>query len=289
MNSTKWLVDEIEQLKKFGAVKQARELVDVLPRHTAQAISKKRTRLGIVLLDDYRSRSGKYARSFLDCCKLDQNLCLEDFGGIVFQIIIGSMLGDGCISKSKDCANYTFCEGHGIKQYDYLEWKFNKLASLFPRWSSRKNPLIYTPHHPMFTKLRDDFYPLRSKCRKGIIPMDLVSKIDLFGLMIWYLDDGYLGTTKSGRLCNGLKKSPRPSIAAKGWKYDELVQTTELLNKRLGLLLYVKQYKHKGGLNKVVYLGQSRDKLLSTWQSLAKEHNLPECMDYKLGTFKDTP
>ena len=221
----KWLEEELEMLKELGPTKQARELIGVLPRHSHQAIAKMRTRLGIVLEDGYSSRAGKYAWSFRDCCKLDQTLTLNDFDNTTFQLLIGSMLGDGCISKAADCKNYMFCEGHSVKQLDYLQWKADKLSCFMPRWNSRKNPLICTVYHPIFTSLRDAFYPSRSKCNKCLMPMELLSKLDLFGLMIWYLDDGYLGTTKTGFLSNGRRQRPCPSIAAKGWGYEQLVKS----------------------------------------------------------------
>jgi hypothetical protein len=272
----------LELLRQLGPSKHSTELIDCLPGHTAPAIAKMRNRIGVVITAECRSRSGEKAARFRNGCKLDQNLSLSDFDDCVFQVLIGSMLGDGCVTKSDDCKNYFFCEGHGSKQTDYLEWKMNILSPFMSRWNSNKKTHISTARHPIFTSLRDRFYKARKNCDKSIIPVDLISKLNFFGLMIWYMDDGYLGTTRTGRLSNGLKKSPQPSISAKGWDRIDLENAVSILNQNLDLSMYIKYYKHRNGQNKLVMLGKSRDFLLSKWKTISQERKLPACMSYKL-------
>ena len=77
-----------------------------------------------------------------------------------------------------------------------------------------------------------------------------------------------------------------PSIAAKGWNYDELVKAVTVINNKLNLSLYVMQYKHREGMNKVIEFGKNKNNMLIAWQKIAIKYNLPKCMFYKLRTFK---
>ena len=124
-------------------------------------------------------------------------------------------------------------------------------------------------------------YPERCHSTKTNLPFGLIEKMDLLGLMIWYMDDGYAGTTKSG-FVNGHHKSPMPHITAKGYKYEELCQVAEILNKNHDLHLYVRQTKHRDGWNKKVMIPKKDWMILfPLWTNYAKEYNLPECMLYK--------
>ena len=115
------------------------------------------------------------------------------------QLLIGSLLGDGCIKKTdRPTHNNCFSLAHGHKQGAYCEYKYNifkdynlvnKLScniSYNPRY---KNPLrevrFRTKCHPIFNWLRKEWYPNEIK----IVPK-LVSDIDAFGLAIWFMDDG---------------------------------------------------------------------------------------------------
>jgi len=39
------------------------------------------------------------------------------------QVLLGGLLGDGCLTFSKRSINPLYAEGHSIKQLDYLTWK----------------------------------------------------------------------------------------------------------------------------------------------------------------------
>ena len=112
---------------------------------------------------------------------------------------------------------------------------------------------------------------------KSLIPMELLSEIDLLGFMIWYLDDGNLGSSKKN-------SNPNLNIAAKGWNYDGLINLTNFLNDKYGLSIYVYTCKYKDNdINKVVKIpAKDRSFIFSGWQKLAKDLELPQEMWYKL-------
>lgn len=269
------------------------ELSSMLPRHTPKAISIKRRRLGIELDADYISRTGARNRLLLDndkLCKLDQSLTLENLTNSEYQILLGCLLGDGCIKrngsggKNRDkwkMRNFIFYCCHLGPQMDYNEWKANALSRLLTKTrrsitkAGKDRSELWTVSHPMFTKLRDLFYPTRHKSTKTTIPAEAIEKMDTLGLLIWYLDDGYRGDRR---------KPPSPKIAAKGYELESLERTTRILNENLGLHLYVKQTKHRGDtLNKLVCIPAiDRNVLFPLWQKYVEELGIPQYMKYKI-------
>ena len=293
----KWTNDEIEVLHKCGANTLLHDLHKLLPLHTPLAISVKRKRLGIKLANDYESRQGKYARSLLnedELCKLDQSLTLDDIDHQTVQILLGSILGDGSIKKNgsggrnrdrEKIRNFIFYEGHQGKQFDYVKWKVDKLSTFLARFygNNSDKPELLTVSHPIFSCLREKFYNALTKSTKSKLPMDVLGRLDLLGLMIWYLDDGYIGCTKDGKRSETQVSKPYPKITAKGYDYNELNVLCNKLNARFDLSLHVTKYKHRGGWNKLVCIDvEDRNKLFPLWRQMATELRLPSCMYYKL-------
>lgn len=289
-SQVRWTKDEVAVLHQHGAEMMPHELAELLPRHTTQGIAAKRERLGIILPREYRSRQGSYGRSFVNSdnlCKLDQQITLDDLDNTTLQVLLGSCLGDGCIKRNVskwNHRNFLFYEGHGSEQRDYVHWKAQMLSELSPLVSpSDRRHEMWTPSHPMFTLLRDKFYPSRTRCKKTLIPLDMIARLDFLGLMVWYLDDGYLGKPKSGLRRNRWRTQAAPSITAKRLDYNQLVQAIGIVNANLGLSLDVVTVRHCGGLNKLVRIRSvDRHRILSRWRQMAEEYDLPSCMYYKL-------
>lgn len=103
------------------------------------------------------------------------------------QIIFGSLLGDGYISKGASRSiNYYYQEHFGSNQRSYREWKLSKLANL--GFSINQN-YLRSPSHPYFTNIYTDLYPNNTKA----ITTSFIQKCThpLF-LLTLYLDDGSL-------------------------------------------------------------------------------------------------
>ena len=144
---------------------------------------------------------------------------------------------------------------------------FFKLRIVF----QKKRVDLLTKIHPIFTEFRRQFYPSMERCTKSIVPLNLLQKIDLLGLMIWYLDDG-----------NSRKSSWGVSIGAKGWDSTGLEGLIKLINDKFDLSLYVYRCKHYDSVNQVVKIPYKDRSVLDLWTSLAEKHLLPDCMKYKL-------
>lgn len=108
----------------------------------------------------------------------------------VEQVLIGSLLGDGCVFIDKRQKNANFSEAHAIKQSDYLRWKARILSLHFGgkvSYDSYNEKIKYfSQTHPFLTEVRYKWYPNNGK----IVPEDELQKLDALGLAVWYQDDG---------------------------------------------------------------------------------------------------
>lgn len=118
------------------------------------------------------------------------------------QIILGSLLGDGCVSYSgKYSKNCRLQISHSMKQYDYLKYKYDILKSLCntgisirDRYDSRfKEPNyqtceIKTKSLEVFTNYRKRWYDKKGQKHLNIVSS--ISNIEALGIAIWFMDDG---------------------------------------------------------------------------------------------------
>lgn len=129
------------------------------------------------------------------------------------QLLIGGLLGDGGLSKSKTNRGYTYREFHCLEQKDYALWKANFLnVKLIKKvyWENRIKGLDKNYHgrvgifeqygfsllnHPYINFLHSKFYT-----PKKSIPIELMDELGPLGLAVWYMDDGsYLKTNGKKR------------------------------------------------------------------------------------------
>ena len=116
-------------------------------------------------------------------------------------IIIGSILGDGCLCENWSKTNYRLLIMHCIDQKEYILWKYSILKQWIlsePRFYGKNNSLtIRTISHPELTVLRHIFY----EGKKKIIPRNISELIkNPVTLAIWFMDDGN-AVMRKGKLC----------------------------------------------------------------------------------------
>lgn len=118
------------------------------------------------------------------------------------QVIIGSLLGDGCISYSgKYSKNCRLQITHSMKQLEYLNYKYTIIKTLCNnnivvrnRTDNRfKDPNytvceIKTKSLSIFSNYRNTWY----KEGKKDLQNSNVNEIEPLGLAIWFMDDGYI-------------------------------------------------------------------------------------------------
>lgn len=119
------------------------------------------------------------------------------------QLLIGSLLGDGCFcSAGKHTKNKCLSIAHSSKQKEYLKYKWdilNKYNLVSPIVEYHLNNKRYSHElvgyrfrsklHPIFTDIRNKYYDSNGHKR---VYKEFVEDIDALGLAIWYMDDGYV-------------------------------------------------------------------------------------------------
>lgn len=135
------------------------------------------------------------------------------------EIITGSMLGDGSMTKVYGKRNSAFRVGHADKQCDYVSWKFEQLqpfsvslkhdfrraivgfdhAEGRPIMGNEKTEgfwVMRTVSHSSFRDIerkwylrnRDGNYVLKSNRRIKVVPQDI--KLTPLSVAVWFFDDG---------------------------------------------------------------------------------------------------
>jgi len=214
-------------------------------------------------------------------------------------ILMGSMLGDGCICNINDnlcksdrtnsldvgCIPF-YQEQHSHHQYAYVNWKIHCLGALV---SSRKNTqrksktgfrradgddshIVYFQihRHDIAERLKNMFYrqPDGSLGRKSLVNVDL-SNINDVGIAAWFLDDGCASEHTKNGVPTG---SPFGAISTLNFTYEENCRLAEWLCGRLGAGVTVRttHKTYKGVKKEYYYLGLSADACRSMARIVAK-------------------
>ncbi len=118
------------------------------------------------------------------------------------KLVVGTLLGDGCLIPNATGRNYRLQVEHGAKQQDYVNWKYGALERwcLSPPKHQRRTKSVKfrTISHPQLSELYAYFY----RNRKKVLPVDIEQWLgDPFVVAVWFMDDGGVlkGCDGSGR------------------------------------------------------------------------------------------
>lgn len=184
------------------------------------------------------------------------------------QVVIGSLLGDGCIDLNNRERGYCrLTIKHGPKQEEYIKYKQNLLSrfsspvvSKFRKDKREKfkdHTTLYftTTTDPLFKEYRDKWYT--SEGKKFICREDF-DRIDYLGLSIWIMDDGNLN--------GGI------DLATHCFSLEDISYMKNVLESKFGINVHVRESPN------ILYI---------TAESLSKikphiEKHFPESMKYKI-------
>jgi hypothetical protein len=149
---------------------------------------------------------------------------LKDFPNDLKQLVIGSLLGDGCFCKAgNQVFHHSLVIVHSIEQLPYLQFKYSILNKhdLCSNYAIRhyqddrfKNR-NYT-ECKLRTRVCPVFTEMRNKCYldgKKQINLDFIEDIDALGLAIWYMDDGYVTNNSCILSTCSFKKEDQEKLA----------------------------------------------------------------------------
>jgi len=157
------------------------------------------------------------------------------------QVLVGSVLGDGCITKSpSQFGNLGLTVTHGLKQDKYCRWKASLLERVISlvKVKTRKSGFgtglketrFNTCHLPQLTEV---LAPYRDPAGKKVIPERVTEDVDLLGILVWYLDDGSLQRPK--RLPSGKARDASIVLCTFSFSNQEIDFLKELLRQRCGV------------------------------------------------------
>ena len=115
-----------------------------------------------------------------------------------YQIILGSLLGDGYLKNGRELPDSTYLVlEHGIKQLNYLLWKGQKLRNLdskfYQYYTFNQVKHRYATRNQVRSKslyLLGDLGKKIYKSDDKFIDISLLETLNPLGLAIWYMDDG---------------------------------------------------------------------------------------------------
>jgi recombination protein RecA len=106
-----------------------------------------------------------------------------------WEVILGSLMGDGALSPTRSGNSARFRFGHGAKQAAYCEWKASLLENVGVYRSTRRDggaSFVDTRPLPELAELRRAVYVHGKK----VFNHDYLKQLTPLALALWYMDDG---------------------------------------------------------------------------------------------------
>lgn len=195
------------------------------------------------------------------------------------QIILGSLLGDGCIVRKRTNCAITF--NHSLVQNDYAFYKVNLLQreGIYMRYEEM--PHCYTQGYIRGRKLKDSgFARATSEVNVAFnryrdewyvpekqVP-DSITKLGPLGLAIWYMDDGTIHYPTGAYL------------STNGFNHESQLKLVQVLKNNFDVTAHI----HKNQNKEIIYITQKdRNKFLD----IIRPYVIGS-MKYKFGDYADT-
>lgn len=186
-------------------------------------------------------------------------------------ILIGSILGDGTLSKYGRSKNALYREHGTILQNEYRKWKAENLGLKF----NPQRGKIWSKSLPQYTY----YYYLFYRNGKKELTQDILDRLNHpIGLMCLYFDDGSLVIDKYKRK-DGYHLFPRVYLYTQSFTYKENLLLRDHLYKQFNIDFLIKKISNGSGY--CLNLNKRKDivRMMSLIRPFAKD--IP-CMHYKI-------
>jgi len=110
---------------------------------------------------------------------------LSDFQ---WQVLLGGLMGDGALSKTRRGLGARYRFGHGAKQVEYCDWKGSLFANIGTSRSTNARGAVFHDMTPLveLAELRNAVYVDGKK----VFGHDYLKQLTPLSLAVWYMDDG---------------------------------------------------------------------------------------------------
>jgi hypothetical protein len=186
------------------------------------------------------------------------------------QILVGHILGDGCLYKDSKKSNYKVSISQCEKQKDYFFWKYIMFDPFINNYrinhDKRGNSIMYnatTICHQDFNKFAEMFY---DESRVKHIPKNLDIYLTPLALAVWYQDDGNLNNGVNAR------------FATMSFTEQENYMLRDYLKACFDLNSKVMGFKYKNKQYYQITINKENTQKLS---DIIRPH-VVDCMKYKL-------
>lgn len=189
------------------------------------------------------------------------------------EVLVGTLLGDGCLETINSGRTYRLKIEHYLKQKEYLNWKYE----IFKPWvltpprirrklsygAERDYYSLSTLSHSAFRFYGQQFYGSGKKS----IPKVIHKLLTPLALAVWFMDDGSIKSNHHKALV----------IHAQSFSQDDLQKMINVLEKKFGVK--AKLRKRRDGSGFVLYI---LSETIEKFVKLVKPYILPS-LSYKLG------
>lgn len=165
---------------------------------------------------------------------------------IQHEVLIGSMLGDGCLNIKKEYATPRLVIDRGIDDLPYLQWEYDIFKNLcrdkaitigthYNKITNKKYPYCELESRciPAFSQYKKDWYPIKKK----VVPNNIT--LSPLSIAVWLCDDGWVG------LCGDSLNCIKLTFCTDGFTKDEVYYLKSLLDDRYNVCFTISKQKDK--------------------------------------------
>lgn len=163
---------------------------------------------------------------------LNKELFFTDFQK---QVLIGYVLGDGCLEVIGKSGKARLMVEQGLKQKELVDWLY-KIFSEFTKTPPKEKNYINKNSIYFSTLSSKQFYIYQNifyKDKKKILPIEIEQLLTPLSLAVWFMGDGSVKSKE----CNGR------IINTHGFNEQEVNKICEVLNKKFFLQASIRRQK----------------------------------------------
>src|SRR5436305_844633 len=151
-----------------------------------------------------------------------------------WQVVLGSLMGDGNLSPTRNGVGTRFRLGHGPKQVAYLDWKASLFANIGQSRSERADGSVHLDLTPLpeLSELREAVYFGEGKKH---LSEEYLKALTPLALAIWYMDDGSFTVRSKGLQDRTAGGSGRIEICVEAMSEGSRMRLREYLRDTHGL------------------------------------------------------